>query len=73
MAALEKSFMEMKRTLDKINKQVAKLESLLATLNDKYEKAMSERKRLEEETALMQRRLIAADKLMSGLGSENER
>ncbi|KAK3777975.1 hypothetical protein RRG08_038771 [Elysia crispata] len=73
VAALEKNFFELKRGLDKINKQLAKLENLLATLNTKYESAMAERQRLEEETQLMEKRLIAADKLINGLSSENVR
>ncbi|CAL1543936.1 unnamed protein product, partial [Lymnaea stagnalis] len=73
VATLEKNFFELKRGLDKINKQLAKLEDLLANLNLKYESAMAERQRLEEETRLMERRLIAADKLINGLSSENVR
>ncbi|XP_059138610.1 dynein axonemal heavy chain 10-like [Physella acuta] len=73
VATLERNFFELKRGLDKINKQVAKLEDLLANLNLKYEMAMAERQRLEEETRLMEKRLIAADKLINGLSSENVR
>ncbi|GFO07645.1 dynein heavy chain 10, axonemal [Plakobranchus ocellatus] len=73
VAMLEKNFFELKRGLDKINKQLAKLEDLLHSLNLKYESAMAERQRLEEETQLMEKRLIAADKLIHGLSSENER
>ncbi|GFR93516.1 dynein heavy chain 10, axonemal, partial [Elysia marginata] len=73
VAALEKNFFELKRGLDKINKQLTKLEDLLANLNTKYESAMAERQRLEEETQLMEKRLIAADKLINGLSSENAR
>lgn len=73
MAALEKNFFELNRSLDKIIKKVAKLEELLADLNSKYESAMAERQRLEAETKLMEKRLIAADKLISGLSSENVR
>ena len=73
VAALEKNFMEMKRALNKITNQVNKLEEQLEMLNQKFELAMSERKRLEEETAIMMRRLAAADKLINGLSSETER
>ncbi|KAH9514995.1 Dynein heavy chain 10, axonemal [Bulinus truncatus] len=73
VATLEKNFYELKRGLDKINKQVAKLEDLIENLNLKYEMAMLERQRLEEETRVMERRLIAADKLINGLSSENVR
>jgi dynein heavy chain len=34
---------------------------------------MGEKQLLQEEAEVMERRLIAADKLISGLGSENER
>ena len=34
---------------------------------------MTDKRELEEETAIMERRLIAADKLITGLGSEKER
>ncbi|CAG5116362.1 unnamed protein product, partial [Candidula unifasciata] len=73
VAALEKNFFELNRSLEKINKKVAKLEELLADLNSRYENAMAERQRLEAETKLMEKRLIAADKLISGLSSENVR
>lgn len=50
-----------------------KVEKVLADLNEKYIAAMSEAQELQEEADTMQRRLIAADKLFSGLRSENER
>ena len=34
---------------------------------------MTEKQQLQEEAEIMERRLIAADKLISGLGSENVR
>ena len=49
------------------------LEAELNELNRKYEEAMAEKKALEEEASIMERRLIAADKLISGLGSEKIR
>ena len=45
----------------------------LTELGKKYEEAMAEQKKLSDEAAIMERRLIAADKLISGLGSENVR
>ena len=42
-------------------------------LGEKYEAAMAEKQQLQEEAEIMERRLIAADKLISGLGSENLR
>jgi hypothetical protein len=49
------------------------LEDALNALGLKYDNAMRERQILQEETDIMQRRLIAADKLISGLSSENAR
>lgn len=45
----------------------------LDKLNEKYKDAMTERTIIQEEKDLMERRLIAADKLINGLSSENER
>ena len=73
MAKLERNFHQAKRDLNKINNEVNGLESELKNLSDKYEEAMSEKQQLQEEAEIMERRLIAADKLISGLGSENER
>lgn len=47
--------------------------SVLDKLNEKYTNAMSERQIIQEEKDLMERRLIAADKLINGLSSENHR
>lgn len=73
MARLERTYHQAKRDLDKITKEINSLETELAELNRKYEEAMAERQALEEEARIMERRLIAADKLISGLGSENVR
>lgn len=70
---MERTYHQAKRDLDKITKEINSLESELAELNRKYEEAMAERQALEEEARIMERRLIAADKLISGLGSENVR
>ena len=35
--------------------------------------AIAEQRQLQEEAEIMERRLLAADKLISGLGSENVR
>lgn len=45
----------------------------LSKLNEKYKNAMAERTIIQEEKDLMERRLIAADKLIKGLSSENTR
>ena len=73
VALLEKNFQMSKRELDKIQKELSSIETELKTLGQQYEQAMSERKALEEEAELMQRRLSAASKLISGLGSEKVR
>ncbi|XP_064619187.1 dynein axonemal heavy chain 10-like isoform X2 [Lineus longissimus] len=73
VARLERTYHQAKRDLDKINKEVAALEAELKRLGDEYERAMSEKQALQEEAEIMERRLIAADKLISGLGSENIR
>ncbi|KAF5404253.1 Dynein axonemal heavy chain 10 [Paragonimus heterotremus] len=73
VAKLEKNFMQAKRDLNRINTEVGNLEAELITLNRRYEEAMSERQKLQEETELMERRLIVADKLINGLSSEEVR
>lgn len=70
---MEKEFHDAKRDLDKILGQVAKIEAQLSDLAQKLEKQMAEKLKLEQETAIMERRLIAADKLINGLSSENKR
>ena len=59
--------------LDKLNREIAKVEAQLDALGTKYDAAMAERQILQDETDIMQRRLIAADKLITGLSSENDR
>lgn len=49
------------------------MEKTIRELNAKYNVAVIERQSLQDETDLLQRRLSAADKLISGLSSENER
>jgi dynein heavy chain len=73
VARLEKEYHEATRDLKKINDQVAKLEASLADLANKLATSLAEKTRLEEETMIMERRLIAADKLINGLSSENKR
>ncbi|KAF2892470.1 hypothetical protein ILUMI_13689 [Ignelater luminosus] len=70
---LQREYDSAKRSLDKLNKEIAKLEDDLAKLNEKYEVAMKRKQELQEETDIMMRRLIAADKLISGLSSEQAR
>lgn len=73
VARLEKEFNDSKRELEKLNSKVASIESQLADLAAKLEIQLAEKTKLEEETAIMERRLIAADKLINGLSSENKR
>ena len=70
---MERNFFQAKRDLEKITNEVNSLESELQQLGAKYEEAMAEQKKLSDEAAIMERRLVAADKLISGLGSENVR
>ncbi|KAM3867513.1 dynein axonemal heavy chain 10 [Diretmus argenteus] len=73
VARLEKDFFQSKRELECIQNELYTIQKELGALGDKYHAAMSEKQLLQEEAELMERRLIAADKLISGLGSENER
>ncbi|KAK2587900.1 hypothetical protein KPH14_003996 [Odynerus spinipes] len=61
------------KALEKEERELKRIETMIEDLNSKYEDAMLERQKLQEETNLLQRRLIAADKLISGLSSENAR
>ena len=70
MARLERNFHLSKRELEKIEREVKALEGELQLLSEKYDAAMREKTSLQEEAEIMERRLIAADKLISGLGSE---
>lgn len=45
----------------------------LKTMNEKYQNAINERRIIQEETDIMERRLISADRLIKGLSSENHR
>ncbi|CAG5923192.1 unnamed protein product [Menidia menidia] len=73
VARLEKDFFQSKRELDSIQKELSKIEKELHSLKEKYEAAVLEKQMLQDEADIMERRLEAADKLISGLGSENER
>ena len=70
---MERTFYQSKRELDRINNEVKSLEDELSGLGSKYEGAMTGKQQLQEEAEIMERRLVAADKLISGLGSENVR
>lgn len=73
VARLEKNFFQSKRELERIQNELGAIQKELVALGEKYEGAMAEKQLLQEEAEIMERRLIAADKLISGLGSENER
>ncbi|XP_072367150.1 dynein axonemal heavy chain 10 isoform X2 [Scyliorhinus torazame] len=73
VARLERNYYQSKRDLEKIQAELAAIQSELQALSDRYEAAMREKQQLQEEAEIMERRLVAADKLISGLGSENIR
>ncbi|CAH0724307.1 unnamed protein product, partial [Brenthis ino] len=71
--ALEKEYSEACNYLASLNREIDRLQKTLDGLNNRYETAMLRRQELQEETDIMMRRLVAADKLMSGLSSEQKR
>ncbi|EZA57210.1 Dynein heavy chain 10, axonemal [Ooceraea biroi] len=71
--ALEVEAEKTRRALEKEERELKRLEKTIGELNAKYDVAMIERQELQDETDLLQRRLVAADKLITGLSSENER
>uniref|UniRef100_A0A8C6RAH3 Dynein, axonemal, heavy chain 10 n=1 Tax=Nannospalax galili TaxID=1026970 RepID=A0A8C6RAH3_NANGA len=73
VARLERNFYLTKRELERIQNELAAIQKELEALGAKYEVAILEKQKLQEEAEIMERRLIAADKLISGLGSENVR
>ncbi|XP_005344424.1 dynein heavy chain 10, axonemal [Microtus ochrogaster] len=73
VARLERNFYLTKRELEKIQNELSAIQRELEALGAKYEAAILEKQKLQEEAEIMERRLIAADKLISGLGSENVR
>jgi len=73
VAKLERVYHQAVRELDKINSDIHQLEEELSGLRANYEAATIDRQRLQAETEVMERQLIAADKLISGLGSEKIR
>lgn len=73
MARLEKNFFQSKQELERIQSELSSIQAELKALGDEYQTAITEKQQLQEEAELMERRLIAADKLISGLSSENER
>jgi len=70
---LEAESEKARRALEKEEQELKRLEQTIHELNAKYDIAMTKRQSLQDETDLLQRRLSAADKLISGLAFENER
>lgn len=70
---LEEESKKAAAALAKEERELQRLEEQLTVLNAKYERAMKEHDSLQEETDILQKRLLAADTLISGLSSENER
>ncbi|KAF7665535.1 hypothetical protein LDENG_00140280 [Lucifuga dentata] len=73
VAQLEKNFFQSKKELEDIQNELSNIQKELQILEEKYNAAITEKQLLQEEAEVMERRLIAADKLISGLGSENKR
>lgn len=73
MARLERNYQLSKRDLEKTQKELLSIEEELSQLSKQYEEALGEKRALQEEADLMERRLVAASKLIAGLGSEKER
>lgn len=73
MARLERNYELSKQELERIQAELAAIQQELKSLGEKYELAIKENQKLQEEAEIMQRRLEAADKLIAGLKSENER
>lgn len=73
MARLEQNYFLSKRELERIKAELTRIQEELKALGNKYQAAITEKQQLQEEAEIMQRRLYAAGKLISGLGSENER
>ncbi|XP_020287480.1 dynein heavy chain 10, axonemal isoform X2 [Pseudomyrmex gracilis] len=70
---LEEESVKARRALENEERELKRLEKTIKELNAKYDVAMTERQQLQDETDVLGRRLLAADKLISGLSSENER
>uniref|UniRef100_A0A8C3NCR8 Dynein-1, subspecies f n=1 Tax=Geospiza parvula TaxID=87175 RepID=A0A8C3NCR8_GEOPR len=73
VARLERNYELSKRELERIQAELAAIQEELKALGEKLDQTLKENKKLQEEAEIMQRRLEAADKLIAGLKSENER
>ena len=73
VASAEKTLRLSEKELAKTKKAVAALNEQLAELSGRFEASTAEQRRLKDEAELMERRLAAAEKLISGLASERVR
>ncbi|KAM8866758.1 dynein axonemal heavy chain 10 isoform 2-T2 [Synchiropus picturatus] len=73
VARLEKNFFQSKQELEHIEGELCHIQRELKALGEKYQSAIEGKQLLQEEAELMEKRLVAADKLISGLDSENVR
>ncbi|KAJ3091389.1 Dynein heavy chain 10, axonemal [Quaeritorhiza haematococci] len=73
VATLEKNLQLSKNEFDKITKELKRLNEELSSLQQNFHQAKAEQLELKKMAEIMERRLIAADKLISGLGSERIR
>uniref|UniRef100_A0A6E8V0M9 Dynein heavy chain 10, axonemal n=1 Tax=Anopheles coluzzii TaxID=1518534 RepID=A0A6E8V0M9_ANOCL len=73
VAFLESELNGQIRLLVRLTNEIGKLENELAELNSKYANAIKEKQMLQEMMEQAERRLLAADKLISGLSSERDR
>lgn len=73
VALLEKNLALSKNEFDKITKELKRLNEELANLQQSFHQAKGEQQELKQIAEVMERRLLAADKLISGLGSERIR
>ncbi|KAI8916282.1 dynein heavy chain and region D6 of dynein motor-domain-containing protein [Gorgonomyces haynaldii] len=73
VASLEKNLALSKNEFSKITKELKHLAEELGALQKQFHQAKAEQLELKEMAEVMERRLIAADKLISGLGSERIR
>ena len=73
VATLEKNLAASQAEYEEITKELSRLNNELSSLQNSFQKAKTEQIELKEMALLMEKRLAAADKLISGLGSERIR
>ncbi|KAI9009714.1 dynein heavy chain and region D6 of dynein motor-domain-containing protein [Gaertneriomyces semiglobifer] len=73
VATLERNLALSKAEFEKITKELKRLNEELGSLQQQFHQAKAEQLELQKMAELMARRLEAADKLISGLGSERIR